>query len=191
MAVMTPKLLVAAALVVTSVAALFDWRKGRIPNWVSLGLLPLGPVAYAVLMYGRRAPWGIPGALFGALLSLAGIALCALVPYVAFRFRIVGGGDVKVLATVGALLGPSPAISAELYAFLLAALYVPVRLAYQGRLLSTIYASTVAVASPLLPRARRRSLPDAVFEEIRLAPFIFVGTVVSLASSSLTARFAP
>jgi prepilin peptidase CpaA len=185
-----PKLLVAAALLMTFVAAVFDWRKGTIPRWVSLGLLPFAPVAHALAGYGKRAPWGVPGPLFGALLSIAGLALCALVPYLAFRLRVVGGGDVKLLASLGALLGPSTGISAEFYALAIAALYVPTRLAYQGRLLSTIYESTLAAASPILPRARRRPLPDAMFEGIRLSPFVFLGTAVALASSSLTVRFA-
>jgi prepilin peptidase CpaA len=187
---LAPKLLVAAALLMTFVAAVFDWRKGTIPRWVSLGLLPLGPMAHVFMGYGKRAPWGVPGPLFGALLSLAGMALCALVPYVAFRLKVVGGGDVKLLASLGALLGPSTGISAEFYALVLTALYVPTRLAYQGRLLSTIYESTIAAANPLLPRARRRSVPDAIFEGVRLAPFVFLGTVAALASSSLTVRFA-
>jgi prepilin peptidase CpaA len=191
MHVLTPQWLVVAALLMTLTAAIFDCAKGVIPRWVSLGLLPVGPVVHAVLMYGKRAPWGMPGALFGALLSVAGMALCALVPYLAFRFRIVGGGDVKVLASLGALLGPSAGISAEFYALLLAALYVPMRLAYQGRLLSTIYASTMAAANPLLSAARRRALPDAMFEGIRLGPFVFAGTFFALASSSLAVRFAP
>src|SRR4051794_30769900 len=188
MDVMAPKLLVAAALLMTFLAAVFDGRTGVIPRWVSLGFLPLGPIAHAFIGYGKRAPWGMPGPLFGLLLSLAGSALCALVPYVAFRLKVVGGGDVKLLASLGALLGPSSALSAEFYALVITALYVPTRLAYQGRLLSTLYESTIAVASPTLPRARRRALPGAMFEGIRLSPFVFVGTVVALASSSLTTR---
>jgi hypothetical protein len=42
-----------------------------------------------------------------------------------------------------------------------------------------------------LSAARRRALPDAMFEGIRLGPFVFAGTVFALASSSLAVRFAP
>jgi Flp pilus assembly protein protease CpaA len=184
-------MLVAAALVVTFVAAIFDWRKGTIPDWISLPAMPAAPVLSAVAMQRLRPPLTMPGWSFGAVTSIAGALLCALVPYLLFRFKVLGGGDVKLLATVGALLGPHSGLAAELAALAMASVYAPARLAFQGRLFATVYQSAAAAIAPLLPRVRRQAAPDAMFEGIRLSPFIFAGTVASLVSSMFSARYLP
>jgi Flp pilus assembly protein protease CpaA len=179
-----PKLLVVLALSMTFVAAIFDWRRGTIPPWVSLALLPVAPCLHAWALRGKQAPFGLSGPVFGALLSLVGAMLCALVPYLLFRFKWAGGGDVKVLASLGALLGPHWALPAEFYALVLAALYVPTRLAYQGRLFATMFESAVALVVPIVRRERHARAPDAALETVRLSPFVFGGAVISLALSS-------
>jgi prepilin peptidase CpaA len=121
--------LILASLLLAVVAAVFDWRRGIVPNWVTLGLLPVAPVLHAWGLRGSHGPFGLPGPLFGALLSLAGALLCALVPYLMFRLGYVGGADVKLLATLGALLTPHYGLQAELCALILAAILVPARIA--------------------------------------------------------------
>jgi prepilin peptidase CpaA len=191
MAVSAEQLLVAAALLMTLAAALFDWRTGAIPRWLSIGLLPVAPVLHALALRSKHGPFGLPGPLFGAVLSIIGLLLCAIVPYVMFRLRMLGGGDVKVLASLGALLGPHLALTAEFYALVLAALYAPTRLAYRGRLFSTLGSSTAALVSRFLPREHRRSIPDAMLEGVRFSPFVFLGTVAALFAPPLLSRVAP
>jgi prepilin peptidase CpaA len=185
MNLLLPTLLLAAAIVMTLLAAIFDWRWGVIPRWVSLPFLLLAPFLHALALVGKHGPYGLPGPLWGGFLSLLGAALCSAVPYFLFRCGWAGGGDVKVLAAVGALLGPHAALPAEFFAFILAALFAPMRLAYQGRLLATIGESACCLLGPLLPAGRPRKAPDALWEPVRLSPFVFLGTVTALVGPSL------
>jgi prepilin peptidase CpaA len=68
-------------------AAAWDWRLRRIPNWLCLGGLLAGFLVNDTRM-----------ALAGA-----GLALAIHLPL--FALRATGGGDVKLMAALGALLG--------------------------------------------------------------------------------------
>ena len=78
-----------------SVAALFDLRFRRIPNW----LTALGWVAGIGFQTYLR---GWPGAQDAVLGSLLGFGVYVLL----FALRAMGGGDVKLMAAVGAFTGP-------------------------------------------------------------------------------------
>lgn len=84
--------LVLAALV--CVAAFYDLRYRRIPNWLCLTGLLLGLALNAFL-----PEWGgWPGSLLGASLAL-------LIYFPLYLLRGMGAGDVKLMAAVGALVG--------------------------------------------------------------------------------------
>jgi prepilin peptidase CpaA len=95
----------AAVLIVAAIACAFDVRFGRIPNLLTFG------AAAAALVYS-----GITGGWTGLGLSLAGWgAGCAIfVPW--FLLGGMGAGDVKLLAALGAWLGPTDALWTALYA---------------------------------------------------------------------------
>ena len=57
----------------------------------------------------------------GLLGSLAGLLACGLLMLVCYVFLHVGGGDVKLLAMMGAFLGPERGIEAMLWTFVLGA----------------------------------------------------------------------
>ncbi len=191
MDLLLPKLFIATALAVTLLAAIFDARRGTVPRWVSLPSLLLAPLLHALAFAGKQAPFHLPGPVWGALLSVLGAVLCASVPYLLFRLGWVGGGDVKVLASLGALLGPHAGLPAEFYAFVLAALFAPTRLAYQGRLFSTLGASALCLLGPLVPGRRANPAPDALWETLRLSPFVFLGTVLTLLKTSFLVGATP
>ncbi|MGH9744860.1 MAG: A24 family peptidase [Candidatus Acidiferrales bacterium] len=76
-------------------AGWMDWRTRRIPNWLTMTGLCVGIAANAVL-----AGWhGTARALEGA-----GLAMVLLLPFV--LLRALGAGDWKLMAAVGAFLGP-------------------------------------------------------------------------------------
>jgi len=101
-------ILTLAAIGVFAAAAVVDGRSRRIPNPLSLGLALIGLVRIAA---GLAA-----GAGFGAAaLDLAAAAAVFLAGAVAFRFRLLGGGDVKLIAAAALWLG-----AAALGPFLLA-----------------------------------------------------------------------
>ena len=88
-----------------AVAAL-DLRYRRVPNSVSMPFLVAG-VAAALLVDGGSA----------ALDSLGGAMVGLGMLIVPFALRLVGGGDVKTLAAMGAWLGPTPTVFAGAVGF--------------------------------------------------------------------------
>ena len=82
-------------LVLSIVAAIFDIRSRRIPNWLVLAGLVSGLVLNGVLA-------GLAG--LGSSLLGFGLALLIYVPL--FVLRAMGGGDVKLMAALASLCGP-------------------------------------------------------------------------------------
>ena len=66
----------------------------------------------------------------------------------------------------------------ELYSFMVAAVYAPARLAYQGQLFRLLGNSAALVKNPFLPRARRTEVPPALLTELRFGPAVFVGAAL-------------
>jgi len=161
------------AVLLTGAAAIWDLRTGLIPN----RLVAAGAIATIVLSLAIAAPRGLL-AVGGALVSmLAGLVLVSIVPLLLYRIEGIGGGDVKLLAVVGAALGPYMGIEAELYAFMFVVLYAPARLLYEGKLIRTLRTSGLLLVRPLVPRHRRPE--PARIEEMtsfRFGPAIFAGT---------------
>jgi prepilin peptidase CpaA len=93
-----------AGLTVALLACVTDLRTRRIPNVLTLG------AALAGLLY-QSVNGGIDGLGHAALGWLVG-ALIFILP---FALRGLGGGDVKLLAALGAWLGPTDVIWLALY----------------------------------------------------------------------------
>jgi prepilin peptidase CpaA len=81
-------------------AAWWDATAQRIPNQLTVTGLA------AALML--RAPLGLDAVVEG----LAGVGIALLVSLVLYALRAIGGGDVKLLAAVGAFLGSSEILGA-------------------------------------------------------------------------------
>lgn len=164
-----------AAILVTGLAAWFDWRTGEIPNWLNLWPMAIAPLAHAGFGF-RGGGWGAAG--LGALHSFLGIIACGLIPIFLYRAGAIGGGDVKLLGALGAILRPMVGIEAEFYSFIVAALYAPILMAYQGKLLRTLGNTVLLVKNVFVPPAKRREVPREMMSELRFGPFIFVATVL-------------
>lgn len=163
------------AILVALIGATIDTRTGHIPNWLTIPALASAPFV-AFVQHDARA----------ALVSVAGALLCALGPLLFFFRGGLGGGDVKLLAALGALLGPTLGISAEYYGFLAAALFVPARLAWQGRLLATLADTARLLANPLRPKAARAPMPEGLRMRLRLGPAFCAGTIVAIALARIS-----
>lgn len=158
----------------TAVAAAWDLRTGKIPN----RLLLLGLVgAIGAALANALASGDVLRTLLG---MVVGVVLVSLVPALLYRVGGLGGGDLKLLALLGASLGPYLGLEAELYAFVLALIYAPARLIWEGRLGQQVRTLGRMAVRPLLPRARRPApVPVEQLTSLRFAPAIFMGTLTA------------
>lgn len=163
---------------IAAVAGWLDWRKGEIPNWLTLPALGLAPVLHIARMSMAKEP--MEAALQEGAISIGGAVLCGIVPMMLYRQSAIGGGDVKLLVALGALLQPMVGVEAQMYGFFAGAILAPARLAYEGKLFATMKNALVILANLFLPAKKQRSVDSAVLSWFRLGPAIAIG--VALAS---------
>jgi prepilin peptidase CpaA len=166
-----------AAMTVAAVAGYLDWRKGEIPNALTVPAIVFGPVLHAVRFAAAKEP--MEAALSEGALSIGGALLCAVVPMILFRQSAIGGGDVKLLIALGALLQPLAGIEAQMYGFVAGAVLAPARLAYEGKLLATLKNAIVIGGNLFLPSSRQRSVDATVLSSFRLGPAVAVGVALA------------
>ena len=162
-----------AAIGITALAAVVDLRSGRIPN----------AITYPALLLGLALGFW-PGAEVGIEARLAGLAIAFLPSLALFLARALGGGDVKLLAAVGALVG-TPAIYAVLFWAIVAGSIIAIGLLVaRGRVTETLQGLAAVVIS-----ARERSVPTIVPAMDLRFPFgtaIFAGVVCAYAPTLAT-----
>lgn len=123
-------------------AAVVDVRTMRIPNWLTVGGLLCGLAVSASAA--PRLMQGVGDSVVGALLGLG-----VLLPL--WLVRVLGAGDVKLMAAVGAFLGPLPTLHALAYVAMaggVAALLVAAWRGSLGRLLQNVYFIVAVVRTP-------------------------------------------
>lgn len=157
------------ALALAAAAAFTDWRTGLIPNRLTVPPLALAPVIYFFL-------GGVPA----AVASVLGAVLCGAVPYVLFRRDAIGGGDVKLLAALGAFLGPSGALLSGLVGIALGgvlAFAMALAGGFGRQVVANLGASITTLTAPLAPRrARAHVVPLAVPLAVGCVAVHLVGT---------------
>ena len=157
------------ALALAAGAALTDARTGHIPNWLTLPPLAIAPLAFLVSVAPRVA-----------VMSLLSALICGLIPYLMFRKGAAGGGDVKLLAALGATGGASFGIETQLFGFALAAMASLLLLAYRGKLLRTLGNALFIAVNPLLPKRHRRALQSENMSTIRMGIPFFLGALIAI-----------
>lgn len=166
-----------AAAVIAAIAAAYDLRTGEMPNWVTLLPLLAAPFAHFAVAVGMHQK--MASAAHEGVGSLLGAIACSFVPGVLYRQDAIGGGDVKLLAAVGALLQWRLGLEAEMYSFFAAGLTAPAFLAYEGKLFRTIKNTALLAVNPLLPKKKRRQVEPALLTWFRFGPAIFIGTALT------------
>jgi prepilin peptidase CpaA len=117
-----------------AVATVIDLRCQRIPNALTIPTA-LAALAYHLLIQGPGGLWtGLSGLGLGLGLMLA--------PYL---FRVMGGGDVKLMAAVGAWVGPQVVLAAFLLTSLAGGLYALALLARRSGALRGLFTPLRAI----------------------------------------------
>ena len=172
---MSPWLFPTLAVVACLVAAITDLRSGRIPIKLTFSAIIIGLAGHS-LIHG----------IAGLVESLLGAAICAAVPGIVYKAsdgRGIGGGDIKLFAALGALLGPTQGLESELSSFLLLGLFALFRLAFLGQLGRVLLGSLRVTTGVFIPRFRAaRTEHDAAMTTMRMGPAILAAvlTVLSL-----------
>lgn len=161
----------AAGVVLTLVvctAAWLDASAGRIPNKITVTGL-----AAALLL---RAPLGLDVLMRG----LAGAGIALLIAFVFYALRAIGGGDVKLLAGVGAFLGSTNIVGALALIAILGAAFVLVSMARQGVLPLLLFNTLDLVKSlaSLGQGGERRKLDSPAVLTVPYGVPIALGTLI-------------
>jgi prepilin peptidase CpaA len=113
--------------VVVTIAAVFDIRFRRIPNWLVLSGLVLG-LALNSFLFGTA----------GAVSALLGCGAAFLVYFPLFIVRGMGAGDVKLMMTVGCIAGPGNWIAIFFFTSILGGVWAVLLLLRWGVLRQTL-----------------------------------------------------
>lgn len=143
-----------AVLLATAVG--WDLRSRRIPNWLT------APAVLAAI-----AANGIAGGWPGLQLALVGFAAGGVAWLVALMTGGLGGGDVKLVFAIGALMGPAFTLRALICAALAGALLALVAMARRGHFLTQLRvfgrhllsAALVGSTEPVVAGAPDQKLP--------------------------------
>lgn len=153
-------------LVAACIATVTDMRTRVIPNWLTLPLPLVG-------LGGHFASDG----LNGLLLSAIGCLLCFLPCFFLFARGAIGGGDVKLFAGFGALLGASEGLELLLTAFVLVSAYTVWSMAWHGKLWALIKASYRATLHLIAPARFAAPAPGEGSRELPMGLSILLATV--------------
>ena len=151
-----PPSIIASTVVFTGLCIALDVRTRRIPNVITGPAIVLG--AALNLFH---------GGLYGLVCALAGLLFTVVILLGPFALGGIGGGDVKMMAAVGALLGPRLAFLGLGLGMILGGAIMILHLGRLGRLGQKLRAtaamfSTAAVTGSLDPLRMSADQPDAI-----------------------------
>ncbi len=122
------------AVILVLIAGWVDWRTRRIPNWLTVSGFLFGIAANSLLAGWQGAKSSVEG---------AGLALLLLLPLV--LLRAFGAGDWKLMAAVGAFLGPVLCLFVLFGSILVSGLMAIVEVMRRGRVVTTFRNMVVLV----------------------------------------------
>ena len=147
-------------------AVVTDVRTRRIPNWLT-GALAAGGFGMA-FGGGEVTPvQAALGLLTGLLLMMPGHLIGA-----------TGAGDVKLMAAVGAVVGPGAALRAFVLTAVVGGVFAVAVAMRRGRLTETVYGTTQLVTAPVASRPAITDTGRA--NRFAYGPAIAIGTLLSL-----------
>ncbi len=152
---------------ITAVAALFDVRTRRIPNWLSLAGCASGLAANTTL-----SGWN------GLRNSALGLAIGFALYFPLWLLGARGAGDVKLLAAAGSLIGPGNTFALFVFASLLGGVMALGLVVVRGAVMRT--AVNIAGILSSFVRFRRPDLTLQTKGSLRLphAPVLLLSSIV-------------
>lgn len=156
------------ALIICAICAYTDWRNGKVYNLVTYPAITAG----LVLSFFSLDP-DPTQSLIGAF---GGLLIYGL-------FWLTGGlgaGDVKLMVAIGALLGLPFLLLSSFYVICIAAIFSIFHLAWKGRLFPFLKWLGLSATSVIFPGVEVPKLAKEQLSTIPFAPFIFVGTAITL-----------
>jgi prepilin peptidase CpaA len=148
------------------VATVIDIRTRRIPNALTATMAGIGVGLAAV---------GISGISLGA--SMAGFVVGMALMMPGHMLGATGAGDVKLMAAVGAIIGPGLTVTAFLFTALAGGVLAVIVAARRRRLAATFAGTGRLIASPTdAPREIRSAAPGSRFA---YGPAIAIGSVLA------------
>ena len=171
-----------ALLVLLAVAATIDWRTYRIPNVLTFGGMVMG-LTLSMFDVGSEPSFGLLSGIGGLLLATG-----ALLPL--YAFRVLGAGDVKLMAAVGAFVGHDEILPVLLFVLITAGL-VSLAIALYHRalplLLSNVLLVARAAAHSIFTRRPASDTRIAPVGRLPCASCILFGTSAFLAGARMGA----
>ena len=171
----TVDLILSIAVLMCAAAAFCDLRWKKIPNVIPLfgALAGLG-----VNVHLGYVASGTDGALQTVISSLAGGLLAGAVPFVLHKKGAIGGGDVKLLAALGVIGRPLIGLELEFASLIIAAaVLVPVKLAWEGRLWATIGTAGRIMANAVRPQSKQKEVSKDRLTWFPLGPALLLGSL--------------
>lgn len=171
-----------ALLLLLAVAAAIDWRTYRIPNVLTFGGMALG-LTLSTLDVGSAPSSSLLSGIGGLLLAAG-----SLLPL--YGFRVLGAGDVKLMAAVGAFVGHDEILPVLLFVLITAGLVSLAIALYQRALpllLSNLLLIARAAAHSVFARRAAPDTPMAPVGRLPCASCILFGTAAFLAGARMGA----
>jgi prepilin peptidase CpaA len=148
------------------VATVIDIRTRRIPNALTATMAAVGVGVAAAGISGISLGMAIGGFLIGLVLMLPGHALGA-----------TGAGDVKLMAAIGAIVGPGLVVNAFLFTAVAGGVLALVVALRRRRLSATLATTARMIAAPA--GARREIESATPSSRFAYGPAIAVGSVLA------------
>ena len=171
----------AVLFVLLAIAAVSDYRTYKIPNWLTFGGAAFALIYKTTIAAAPLAAFGLAagGLLFG---------LAIMLPM--YIVRVMGAGDVKLMAMVGAFLGFSATLHAALYVFIVGGI-AAIGFALLNKSLTRMLLNVKDAAQGMLLSSIVGIKPDgqiAAGKSVGKLPYgvcIAIGTVISVVARQL------
>ncbi|MDF2610560.1 MAG: peptidase prepilin type [Lachnospiraceae bacterium] len=119
-------------------ASYFDLKIKKIPNLLTFPVILLGMLTTSLVSGFKGLQFSILGFLFGMAVF-----------FIPFAFNLMGGGDVKLMGAIGALMGWRFSLSAVIYSSVVGGVIVVIIVVFNKRLMRLITGMLSIIITPI------------------------------------------